>query len=222
MVRAVFFDVYGTLVDLGPLADACDPLLPGRGAELATQWRTRQLEMTWLRTIMDSWADFDQVTADALAMAVDELGAAPARERLAAVEGAFRALPARDGVAPALDALRAAGLRLGVLSNGSRPMLAATLMAADLGAAFDDVLSADAVERYKPDAAIYGLAAAVTGLPEDRIGFVTANGWDAAGACAFGFRVAWLQPDPTAVIPPVGAPNPIVATWTDVPTIFTT
>jgi hypothetical protein len=46
-----------------------------------------------------------------------------------------------------------------------------------------------------------------------RIGFVTANGWDAAGAASFGFRVAWLRSDPSVPFPRVGARPPAIATW---------
>ena len=56
--------------------------------------------------------------------------------------------------------------------------------------------------------------------PED-IGFVTANGWDAAGAGAFGFRVAWLRTNPSAILPAVGAPEPVIATWSTMSLVFT-
>ena len=84
----------------------------------------------------------------------------------------------------------------------------------------DHYLSVDAAQRFKPHPSVYQLAVDATGLPADRIGFVTGNGWDAAGAGAFGFRVAWLRPDANASLPAVGAPEPIVATWPEIPTIF--
>ena len=67
---------------------------------------------------------------------------------------------------------------------------------------------------------VYQLAVEATGFGADRIGFVTANGWDAAGAGAFGLRVAWLRPDSNASLPAVGAPEPIVATWPQISAIF--
>ncbi len=84
----------------------------------------------------------------------------------------------------------------------------------------DHDLSVDAARRFKPHPSVYQLAVDATGLPRERIGFVTANGWDAAGAGAFGFRVAWLRPSPAASLPAVGAPEPIVATWHEVPGAF--
>ena len=83
----------------------------------------------------------------------------------------------------------------------------------------DHYLSVDAARQFKPHPMVYRLAVEVTGLPAQQIGFVTANGWDAAGAGTFGFRVAWLRPAPTASLPAVGAPEPIVATWREITTI---
>ncbi len=219
-VEAVFFDWYGTVADIGALAVACEAAAPGQGRALATRWRARQLELTWLRTIMGSWADFEAVTADALASALGEVGlevADAARDRLA---GSFVDLPARPEAVVALADLRRLGLRLGVLSNASRGMLAGGLDRTGLRSAFDDVLSVDAVRRYKPDPAVYRLAVEAVGTGADRIGFVTSNGWDAAGASAFGLRVAWLPNDARPTLPPVGAPEPVVVGWPDLAEVF--
>ena len=94
-VDAVFFDLFGTLLSLRPLDDACDRLAPGRGAEIAARWRARQLEASWLRTAMDRWVDFDAVTLDPLRAVLDELGIA-ANHDLSALADAFRAFVMRS------------------------------------------------------------------------------------------------------------------------------
>jgi len=217
-VDAVFFDLFGTLLSLTPLDDACDRLTPGRGAEIATRWRARQLEASWLRTAMDRWADFDTVTLDTLRGVLDELGIA-ADDDLSALADAFRDLPLVAGAADAVTSLTEAGLATGVLSNASTATLAR--VAARLAVGFDHWLSVDAARRYKPHPSVYQLAVDATGLPAERIGFVTANGWDAAGGSAFGFRVAWLRPGPTGTFPPVGVSEPTIATWPEIPRMFT-
>jgi 2-haloacid dehalogenase len=217
-VAAVWFDLFGTLVDLGPLVDACEIEAPGHGAELAARWRARQVEASWLRTLMDRWAPFETVTRDALGVAAADVGLDAAG--LDALDGAFERLPARPGASDCLRALRDLGVRTGILSNGSGAMIERTSTSAGLRDLVDDVRSVDAVRRYKPDPAVYRLATDASGVEPGRIGFVTANGWDAAGAAGFGFRVAWLRPDRDAVIPSVGAPAPVVATWADLPRVF--
>ena len=212
-VGAVFFDLFGTLLSLAPLAEACERVAPGRGAELATRWRARQLEASWLRTAMDRWVDFDTVTRETLGSTLDEL-AIPAPRSLDDLTDAFAALPLVPEAADAVSRLRAAGLTTGILTNASGRTL--DRVAARIDIPFDHLLSVDAARRFKPHPDVYRLAVDATGLPPERIGFVTANGWDAAGAGAFGFRVAWLRADPAARLPAVGAPEPVIATWPEV------
>ena len=218
-VAAVFFDLYGTLLDLAPLAVACEEVAPGRGEAFARAWRAEQLRLTWLRTIMAVWEDFETVTSDALVwtargMAVDaELAAS-------ALAHAFDTLPARPEARSTLAELRDAGLLVGVLSNGTAGMLDRALGNAGLREAFDHVLSVDLVRRYKPDPAVYALAVEATGHPPASIGFVTANDWDAAGASRFGLQVAWIRPIGQVEPPRVGAPEPVTTTWTELPTLF--
>jgi 2-haloacid dehalogenase len=213
-VGAVFFDLFGTLLSLAPLAKACERVAPGRGAELATRWRARQLEASWLRTAMHRWEDFDTVTRDALHATLDELGVT-APDGLA---DAFADLPLVPEAADALSHLHAAGMTIGILTNASTATL--DRVAARLDLPIDHWLSVDAAQQFKPHPSVYQLAVDVSGLPRGRIGFVTGNGWDAAGAGAFGFRVAWLRQGPTASLPAVGAPAPITATGPEIPAIF--
>jgi 2-haloacid dehalogenase len=217
-VAAVWFDLFGTLVDLGPLAEACEVVAPGHGAELAARWRRRQVEGSWLRTLMDRWAPFETVTRDALIDAAADVGVDAGT--VDALDSAFERLPARAGAAECLRALRAVGVPTGILSNGSAEMVERTVRSAGLRDLIDDVRSVEAVRRYKPDPAVYRLAAMASGVEPDRLGFVTANGWDAAGAGAFGLRVAWLRPDRDAIVPSIGVPTPVVATWAEVPHVF--
>jgi 2-haloacid dehalogenase len=212
-VRAVYVDLYGTLLDLAPLDAACEAVAPGHGRALAQAWRAEQLRLTWLRTITGRWADFEAVTAGALRAAAARLGVDGAA--VAALDGAFDRLPARREARPVLRTVRERGARLGVLSNGSEAMLQRALTATGLADLFDDVLSVDAVRRYKPDPAVYALAVAASGVQPSDIGFVTANDWDAAGAAAFGFRVAWLRPDPALGLPALDVPEVAIASWAD-------
>jgi 2-haloacid dehalogenase len=218
-VDAVFFDLFGTLLSLAPLEEACDRLSPGRGTEIAARWRARQLEASWLRTAMEHWADFDVVTLDALRAALQELGVGGSAHEsmLREVADAFMDLPLVDGAGKVVQGLRAAGMVTGILTNASSRTL--DRMSGRLPP-MDHYLSVDAARQFKPHPKVYRLAVDATGLAAEQVGFVTANGWDAAGAGAFGFRVAWLRSGPTASLPAVGAPEPIVATWPELVTVF--
>ena len=218
-VDAVFFDLFGTLLSLAPLDDVCDRLSPRRGAEIAARWRARQLEATWLRTAMEQWVDFDVVTLDSLRATLQEFGIGGSADEavLHDVADAFVDLPLVDGASQAVNGLRTAGVVTGILTNASSRALERVTGRVP---AMDHYRSVDAARRFKPHPSVYQLAVDATGLTAERIGFVTANGWDAAGASAFGFQVAWLRPTPTASLPAVGAPEPIVATWPELVSIF--
>jgi 2-haloacid dehalogenase len=192
-ITALLFDVYGTLLDVHGLTGALERVAPGRGAEFSALWRTRQIDYTRLRTLSGRYADFGQVTAEALDYAAEKLGVPLGAARRADLLAAYETLPAHPDARPALTALSASGLRLGALSNGTPPMLARALGAADLAPLLPLVLSVDAVKAYKTAPAAYRLGTESLGLPASDIGFVSSNGWDIAGATWFGFRTFWVN-----------------------------
>jgi 2-haloacid dehalogenase len=190
-IRGCVFDAYGTLFDVhGAVADL-RPRLGARADALAQLWRAKQLEYTWLRSLMGRHADFWQVTGDALDHALARTG----------VDGALRApllqayltLEAYPEVAEVLRRLRASGRKLAILSNGAPAMLAAVVDNAGIGALLDAVLSVEEVGAFKPDPRVYGLAVDRLALPAERIAFLSSNAWDVHGAAAFGLRPVWIN-----------------------------
>lgn len=187
-VRAAIFDAYGTLFDVhGPIKVAGEAL-GDKARAFSELWRQKQLEYTWLRSLMGRYADFAQVTAEALDFTFEAMGIEPAasREKLLT---AYSGLAAYEDAKPCLAKIKAAKLKTGILSNGSPAMLAAATASAGLGEELDYVLSVDPVQIYKPSPKVYILAEEALGLPASEIAFVSANGWDCAGAAAFGFQV---------------------------------
>ncbi len=159
------------------------------------------------------------MTLDALRETIREFGVSASADEsvLREVADAFVDLPLVDGAQVVVEELRAAGIVTGILTNASSRALDRVRGRLPL---MDHYLSVDAARQFKPHPTVYQLAVDATRLTAERIGFVTANGWDAAGAGTFGFRVAWLRPSATASLPAVGAPEPIVATWPDIVAIF--
>lgn len=190
--RVVVFDAYGTLFDVASAAAAARDELGEAWAPLAELWRSKQLQYTWLRSSMRRHADFAAVTADALDFALEALGRSDSalRERLLEL---YQRLGAYPEVPDVLERLKRSGRRLAILSNGSPAMLDAAVRGAGLEGAFEAVLSVEEVGVYKPDPAVYGLATARLGVKAEGVAFVSSNGWDAAGAKAFGFGVVWCN-----------------------------
>ena len=192
-MKALVFDAYGTLFDPYSVGQACEREFPGQGAALARDWRSKQLEYTWLRSLMARYEDFWRVTEAALEYACRArgLGLDPAVKVRLMDE--YLRLAAYAEVGETLTRLKGTGLKLLILSNGSPRMLSAVVEHAGLADVFTHVLSVDTVKIFKPSPAVYQLAATRTKLERAAIGFASSNGWDICGAASFGFRTFWVN-----------------------------
>jgi 2-haloacid dehalogenase len=188
--KAFIFDAYGTLFDVHSVVEAGRAL--GRDPQaLSLLWRQKQLEYTWLRTLMGRYEDFWAVTEAALRFALGRLGIVAGDEAVARLMEAYLSLATFPDVAGALAGL--AGTPLGILSNGSPRMLDAAVRSSGLAGTFRHVLSVDAVRAYKPSPTVYELGPRAFGVPAGDILFVSSNAWDVAGAKAFGYRTCWCN-----------------------------
>ena len=192
---AFVFDAYGTLFDVHSIAALAEELAPRQGGILSQLWRTKQLEYSWLQSLMLSPTqardDFSALTAKALDYALSQLAIpldASGRGRL--LDG-YRHLAPYPDAAAALEVL--APRPRWILSNGTQAMLLPLIAGSALAAQIDGVLSVDAAGIYKPSPRVYQLAVDRLGLPPRDIGFVSSNGWDATGAKAFGFTTYWIN-----------------------------
>jgi 2-haloacid dehalogenase len=188
--KAFIFDAYGTLFDVHSVVEA-GRALTGDPQALSLLWRQKQLEYTWLRTLMGRYEDFWAVTEAALRFALGRLGIAAGDEAVARLMEAYLSLATFPDVTGALSAM--AGTPLGILSNGSPRMLEAAVRSSGLTGTFRHVLSVDTVKAYKPSPAVYELGPRAFGLPAGDILFVSSNAWDVAGAKAFGYRTCWCN-----------------------------
>ena len=219
-LRALVFDAYGTLFDVHSIARLCDELWPGNGAQLSQLWRAKQLEYTWLRSLMRRYEDFSQVTGDALGHACAALGLPLDDARRAQLLASYRKLATFPEVKGALAALKASKIRLAILSNGSPAMLRPLVANAGLAGLIGAVLSVDARKIYKPAPAVYRLAVERLRAPKSSIGFVSSNGWDACGAKSFGFRTFWINRTGAPVDVLGAAPDHVIRGLDELPALL--
>ncbi|NBC97329.1 MAG: haloacid dehalogenase type II [Deinococcus-Thermus bacterium] len=218
--RACVFDAYGTLFDVHSAVRRHQAALGDDAGAVSALWRQKQLEYTWLRTLMDAHADFWRLTEDALDVALERFGRGEDTELRARLLAAYRELGAYPEVAGTLRSLRDHGRATAILSNGAPDMLADAVAAAGLGGLLDAVLSVEDVGVFKPRAEVYALACDRLDLPPAAICFLSANGWDAHGAAHFGFRVVWINrfDQPTDRLP--GAPVATIRTLDELPPLL--
>ena len=218
-LKVVLFDVYGTLFDVYSLSEKTERVFPGRGVEVSRLWRQKQLEYTWLRSLMGNYTDFDQITEDALRYTMASLQITPSSiEDPATPEGGAENEPGDEEDYPLYDGdeainwllksylelplfpevrstLEELGMshRLGILSNGTPTSLQHLIEHHHLEQQFSLILSVDSLQVYKPDWRVYRMAWQHCGAPRSQIGFVSSNSWDAIAAAHYGFTVFWIN-----------------------------
>ena len=218
-VKACVFDAYGTLFDIhAPTAAIADEL--GDNAQsLSDMWRAKQLQYTWLRSLMDAYTDFWRVSGDGLdyALAAHDIDNPDIRQRLMDLYLTLDAYP--DAIAT-LQKLKKAGYATGILSNGSLDMLTAAVNNSGLAKQLDEVMSVEDVGIFKPSARVYQMAVDRMGVLPRQICFVSANAWDASGAADFGFQVAHLNRfgQPAEKLP--GVPRAVMNSLSDLPAVL--
>ncbi|MBL8583063.1 MAG: haloacid dehalogenase type II [Rhizobiaceae bacterium] len=195
---AFVFDAYGTLFDVHAAVRRHAAAIGPDGQMLSEIWRAKQLEYSWVRSLMGSYADFWQLTQESLDYALRKVPSADQRLRDDLLDAYWR-LDCYPEVPHVLKALKAGGARLGILSNGSPAMLEAAVRSAALDQTIDDVFSVDLIRRYKTDPSVYDMVTTSWRLYPGSISFQSSNRWDVAGATKFGFRTVWInrtsQPD---------------------------
>ena len=192
-ISALVFDAYGTLFDVHSVTRLAESFFPGRGAALSAAWRTKQLEYTWLRSLMGRYEDFNRVTLSALEWTFESLQLTAGPREREGLLGEYRRLAMFPEVPATLERL-AKDRPLAILSNGHPDMLEAVVDHNGLRERFrGGILSVHSVKIFKPDASVYALAEEKLGVSRGLLGFVSSNGWDAAGAKTFGFQVFWVN-----------------------------
>ena len=190
-IKAVVFDAYGTLYDIQSVAAVTEQAFPGYGEIVTQVWRIKQLEYTWLRSLMRRYQDFSVITRDSLSYTLRCLGLKSDPVAFERIMDKYLHLDLYPDATAALAAMK--DRKLAILSNGSTAMLDALVHNSGLGRLLDATISIDSRKIFKPSPDAYSLIESVLGVPPAQVLFVSSNPWDACGAKAFGLNVAWIE-----------------------------
>lgn len=190
-IKAVVFDAYGTLYDIQSVATVTEQAFPGYGDLITQVWRLKQLEYTWLRSLMQRYEDFSVITRDSLAFTLRGLGLAYDRDAFERIMDKYVQLDVYPDAKDALAALK--GRKLAILSNGSTDMLNALVRNTGLDQVLDATISIDQQRIFKPSPEAYSLVESRLGIGPSEVLFVSSNPFDVCGAKSFGFNVAWIE-----------------------------
>jgi 2-haloacid dehalogenase len=160
---------------------------------LANDWRSKQLQYSWIHTITNSYVSFWEITQNSLDFALEANnleGDKELRERLLSLYWTLKAYPE---VLTVLKNLQLANMEIAILSNGSKDMLNAAAKSAKIDHLLGGILSVDLIKTFKPDFRVYDLVLKNFNCKKSEVLFVSSNGWDVAAAAGFGFNVAWVN-----------------------------
>lgn len=193
-IKACVFDAYGTLFDVHAAAAALKEEIGPNADQLSAIWRTKQLEYTWLRSLIPAYKPFWEVTQEGLDYAMEEVGLGGRKDLRQKLLDLYFKLSAYPEVPDMLARLKQAGLKTAILSNGSMNMLDGAVDSAGIRDVLDAVLSVEDVGIFKPDPRIYQLVTDHFDLEErSSVAFMSSNGWDAFAASNYGFQVVWVN-----------------------------
>jgi 2-haloacid dehalogenase len=190
-IQAVVFDAYGTLYDIQSVAAVTEEAFPGYGEIITQIWRIKQLEYTWLRSLMRRYEDFSVITRESLAYTLKVLGLKHDDAAFERIMDKYLHLDLYPDAAATLAAMQ--GRKLAILSNGSTEMLTTLVRNSRLDRVLDATLSIDSRKIFKPSPDAYSLIESRLGVPPAQVLFVSSNPWDACGAKSFGLNVAWIE-----------------------------
>lgn len=190
--HACVFDAYGTLFDVHSAVRRLHTRLGDKADPVAQLWRQKQLEYTWLRSLMGEYADFEKIIEDSLSYAFARADIKDPALRDDLLE-TYRQLDCYPEVPAVLRTLKDEGYGIAILTNGTEPMTVSCIEYAGLKDCIDDILTVESVRIYKPSPRVYELAVDRFGPPAGGISFQSANAWDIAGAGYFGFRTVWIN-----------------------------
>lgn len=190
-IKAVVFDAYGTLYDIQSVAAVTEQAFPGHGEMITQIWRIKQLEYSWLRSLMRRYQDFSEITRQSLSYTIRVLGLKHDSDAFDRIMDKYLHLDLYPDAAATLAVLK--DRKLAILSNGSTAMLNALVANSGLDRVLDATISIDSQKIFKPAPEAYALIESVLGVAPAEVLFVSSNPWDACGAKAFGLNVAWIE-----------------------------
>lgn len=206
MPRVCVFDVNETLLDLAALDEHFERAFGD--VSVRQEWFGQMIQSALVSIVTDAYSDFGAIGGAALQMTAETHGVDLSEEDRNSILTTVPKLPPHPEVEESLARLRGAGIRLASLTNSTQQVAENQMENSGLGVYFEQILSADTVQRLKPAPEPYRMAAESLGVEIGEIRLVAAHAWDVAGALRAGCAAAFVGrpgkvPDPLVEGPDV-------------------
>ena len=198
------FDIYGTLVDPLEMQHYLQTVVGDKAASFAAVWREKQVEYAFRHGLMRQYQNFDICTQQALMFTSHTFGIELSEQDQEYLLNSYRKLPAFADVLPGLTALKTQGHRMIAFSNGVAESVHKLLIHAGIRDLFDEIVSVDDLQTFKPDPRVYQYLTDRGGLDSHSTWLISSNSWDVIGAKMAGLRSAWVHRSPDRIFDPWG------------------
>ena len=191
--KVIFFDVNETLLDLGNVAQSVTQALDGRD-DLVSSWFTTMLHYSLVSNAIGEYHHFGDIGVAALQLVAKQNGIALSQtEANRAIQAPFRDLQPHIDVIMGLKKLQASGIKLVTLTNSSDAGIESQLKNANLTQYFDDSLTVQHLQVFKPDLRVYRWALEQMQVEAGEAMLIAAHTWDIAGAAKAGMQTGFIQ-----------------------------
>ena len=190
--KVCIFDAYGTLFDVNAACRELSIEVGEKWEELATLWRLRQVEYTWLRNSMNEYIDFWKITENALEYAMEVLNIENKilKNKLLDLYLKLEAYPEVENI---LTKLKERGFKTGILSNGSDKMLESAVKNAQIENLLDEVYQLKDVKYLNHLVRFMTLLKMHLKSNNNQVAFFSSNAWDMHAAANYGFKTIWVN-----------------------------
>ena len=190
-ITTLIFDVNETLLDLSPLKKSINTKL--KNEQAADIWFAELLQYSLVESITGAYEDFSKIAAAVLKMNAKKYQIELTDDEVELTLEPITKLKAYEDVKAGLQKFKEAGLELIAFSNGKPSVLKEQLKYAEIDHYFDQILSVDSVQKYKPHPATYNFAVEKSSSEKENCMMVAAHGWDITGAMRAGLQTAFIE-----------------------------
>ncbi|WP_339919874.1 haloacid dehalogenase type II [uncultured Flavobacterium sp.] len=184
------FDVNETLLDMTPLKKAVNALLnEEQGFRI---WFGMLLHYSTVSNSINEYYNFTTIAAVTLDMAATSMHKKVTEEDIKETLSVIKSLQTYPDVIKGLQLLKENGFRLITLTNSPPSALKEQLKNSNLTDYFEQALSIDTIEKYKPAAETYLWAAEKLAVQAKEMLMIAAHGWDLAGASHAGLATCFI------------------------------
>ena len=214
--QIIALDVYGTLIDTSGVLSLLQELVGEQAQKFADLWRSKQLEYSFRRGLMNQYVDFSIVTKEALVYSCQVFKIELDADAINRLLHQYRILPSFDDAQQGVELLKQSGHSVYAYSNGSRKAITELLTQAEVLPLLDGVVSMEDVKTFKPNPIGYQHFCQSANADPQNAWLVSGNNFDVIGAKSYGMQAAWLRRSNQSVIDPMGFdPTITISTLSD-------